>query len=178
MTLHYWAMGAVLFSQPMIPSHWLPSLAGLWGLTMVNKQIRQCRALYIAIVLIEGLSLAFSTWFKLWKNILIRIYKVYLVLLPQAPVCLSRTRKNRSSIGSLHFTSLWWEDSVRRGEFILGLSLRRGHIIGTRPDGVLSILGHSWSIFFSSQHLVPSSVTCNETISQNGKLGLKLKKLS
>lgn len=76
MTLHYWAMGAVLFSQPMIPSHWLPPLAGLWGLTMVNKQIRQCRALYIAIVLIEGLLLAFSTWFKLWKNILIRIFKV------------------------------------------------------------------------------------------------------
>ena len=27
--------------------------------------------------------------------------------------------------------SLWWESSVRRGEFILGLSLGRDHITGT-----------------------------------------------
>lgn len=66
MTLHYWAMKQ---SFPISSGFWVFGLhhwVGLQGLTMMNKQIGQCGALYRVIVLIVEPLLTFSLWLKSW----------------------------------------------------------------------------------------------------------------
>lgn len=140
MTMSYWGKRKVISNRPPISGHWLPPLRFMR--VDNGEQVAQCRVLFIVIVLIVDLLLTFSTWLRLWEDISIRIFKAHLFPFVAAPLWFGRALKDRILL-SLHLSSLWWESSVRREGFFLGLSPGMFPPIGIEPDEVLSILGHS-----------------------------------
>lgn len=114
MTLHYWAMKQ---SFPISPGFWVFGLhhwVGLRGLTMVNKQIGQCGALYRVIVLIVELLLTFSVGLKSWQDILVRSIRVHLIPSAAGPTMVCQGTENQNLYLAPYISNVVGEENKER----------------------------------------------------------------